>query len=437
MARFFQPKKKSQIEKKHQQVKIERLDHHGAGIGYLNKKPVFVEGALPGEEVLVQLTESKSKYARGNLIKLLSESSKRVEPFCPHYKECGGCNMQHLSHEDQIEYKCQSLKQLFAKFAKEDIKLEAPVTGDEKGYRRRARFSLLVDKRSGELRFGFRKKQSKQVVNVTDCPVLDPALNSLLPELKACLSKLKASANLGHAEVVLGDDTPVVLLRYVRALPQEDRDKLVEFAQQVNVSLYLQSDKELELVTGDMPAYSEAGVRIPFLPTNFIQVNRKVNQKMVAKALDWLDIQEDESILDLFCGLGNFSLPAAQKARKVVGIEGVDEMVVQAKQNAEINRVTNAEFYQANLEEDLSDREWAKSKFEKILLDPARAGAAGIVDQVSELGAKRVVYVSCNPATLARDSQSLTQQGFRLTKLGMLDMFPHTGHLESIALFEK
>ena len=176
---------------------------------------------------------------------------------------------------------------------------------------------------------------------------------------------------------------------------------------------------------------------IPFLPSNFIQVNRYVNQKMVEQAMDWLQISPEDRVLDLFCGLGNFSLPIAKRAQFVVGVEGVDEMVTQAQQNATHNNINNIAFYQANLEQDLSSQEWAKEKFAKVLLDPARAGAVGIVDQLSRLGAKSVVYVSCNPATLARDSQSLISQGYKLVKLGMLDMFPHTSHLESMALFVK
>ncbi|WP_375752617.1 23S rRNA (uracil(1939)-C(5))-methyltransferase RlmD [Vibrio sp. HN007] len=437
MARFFQPKKKTQIEKKHQQIKVERLDHHGAGIGYIGKKPVFIEGALPGEEVLTQLTESKSKYSRGNLIKILKESPKRVAPFCKHYGECGGCNMQHLPHEEQIAYKSESLNQLFKKFAGESVELESPITGSEQGYRRRARVSLLKDKKSGKLLFGFRKKKSKQIVPVTDCAVLETELNSLLPELNSLLANLKGIANLGHLELVSGKDSPVVLLRYVRSLQQADIDVLRRWADEKSVAFYLQSDNALERIHGEEPFYDEAGVKVPFLPTNFIQVNQNVNQQMVEKALSWLELTPEDRVLDLFCGLGNFSLPIAKQVSAVVGVEGVQEMVDQAAENARINGIDNVAYYQANLEDELTDKVWAQSKFDKVLLDPARAGAAGVVDQLSQFDTKRVVYVSCNPATLARDSQSLLNQGFRLVKLGMLDMFPHTGHLESMALFEK
>ncbi|PWI34614.1 23S rRNA (uracil(1939)-C(5))-methyltransferase RlmD [Vibrio albus] len=438
MARFYQPKKKNPLVTKHQPIMIEKLDHHGAGIGYLNRKPVFVEGGLPGEEVLIQLTESKSKYARANLIKILSASPQRTEPFCPHYNQCGGCNMQHLNDDNQQEYKQQSLRQLVKKFAGEEAELEPVISGPEKAYRRRARFSLMKNRKTGEFSFGFRKKQSKQIVDIDRCPVLATELNELLPELRELLSGFRQQDQLGHVELVAGDNTRVVLLRALKPLAEPDEQAILEFARKNNVTLYLQvADKAPLQVCGEEAYYSEIGMTIPFLPTNFIQVNRSVNQQMVVQALEWLEVEADERVLDLFCGLGNFSLPLAKLAERVVGVEGVDDMVIRAKANAELNKLDNTEFVQANLEQALTDKKWASAQFDKVLLDPARAGAAGVIEQLSALGAKRVVYVSCNPATLARDSQSLLQQGYTLEKLGMLDMFPHTSHLESMALFVR
>jgi len=438
MARFYQPKKKLLLSTKHQQVTIERLDHQGAGIAFLNKKPVFINDVLPQEEVLIQLTESKSKFARAKLIKILKPSSERIEAFCPHYNECGGCNMQHLSHEAQIQYKQDSLLQLIKKFSGEELKLIKPVIGEERGYRRRARISLFLNKKTEELEFGFRKKQSKQIVNISQCCTLEPKLNQLLPELYQLFSGFKKPAELGHLELVLGDGNPVLLLRVTKMLPEKDALALREFAKNKALTLYLLSEKKaLQLLEGEKPVYSEAGFLIPFLPTNFIQVNRTVNQKMVTQAVEWLDIREQDRVLDLFCGLGNFSQPIAAKAASVVGVEGIQDMVNQATMNAKENGFNNITFYQANLDDEISKNQWANTKFDKVLLDPARAGASGVIDQLSGLGAKSVVYVSCNPATLARDCQSLLKQGFKLTRLGMLDMFPHTSHLESMALFQR
>ncbi|MFH4854990.1 23S rRNA (uracil(1939)-C(5))-methyltransferase RlmD [Vibrio diabolicus] len=438
MARIFQPKKKTQLNTRHQAVQVERLDHHGAGIAYLKKKPLFIDGALPGEEVVTQLVEEKSKFARGKLINILKPSDTRVEPFCPHYHECGGCDLQHLDYDQQLTYKQQTLRQLMRKFSGNDIELDPPLLGDSLAYRRRARVSLFVDKKTRQLHFGFRKKQSKQIAQVTDCPVLAPELNVLLPEVYSALKAFKKPEQLGHVELVLGDNGPCITLRHLSALTASETQSLMELAKRRNASLYLMPATDLlNLVEGDMPFYQEVGVKIPFAPNNFIQVNQAVNQKMVKQAVEWLDPQKSDRVLDLFCGVGNFSLPIAKLAKHVVGVEGVAEMVEKATNNASLNQINNAQFYHANLEQDFEGQVWTEEQFDKVLLDPARAGASGIIDQVSELGAQRVVYVSCNPATLARDSQSLMEQGYKLTKLGMLDMFPHTSHLESMALFEK
>ncbi|ENF8750011.1 23S rRNA (uracil(1939)-C(5))-methyltransferase RlmD [Vibrio fluvialis] len=438
MARFFQPKKKTTINQKHQSVTVTKLDHQSAGIAYHEGKPVFIDGALPGEDVLMQLTESKSKFARAKLIKVLKPSAQRVTPFCPYYAECGGCDLQHLEHAAQIEHKQQALSQLMAKFAGQQLALSEPVIANDKGYRRRARLSLMWDRKTQQLQFGFRRKQSKSIVTVTDCAVLEPKLNELLPELNALLSGFAHPEQLGHVELVKADNTRVLVLRHLAPLAAKDQSALEAFVAQHDLTLYLMpSSDKLELIRGEGAVYGEAGVTIPFLPSNFIQVNQQVNQTMVAQALEWLEVSPDERVLDLFCGLGNFSLPLAKIAKQVVGVEGIDDMVERAKANAALNNLNNVSFYQANLEQDMTDEAWAAEKFDKVLLDPARAGAAGIVDQLAELGAKRVVYVSCNPATLARDSQSLLSQGYQLVKLGMLDMFPHTSHLESMALFVK
>ncbi|WP_146448693.1 23S rRNA (uracil(1939)-C(5))-methyltransferase RlmD [Vibrio kanaloae] len=438
MARFFQPKKKTQFETKHQSVLVERMDHNGAGIAYQKNKPVFIDGALPGEQVVIQLTESKSKFARAKLIKLLKPSEQRLKPFCKHFNQCGGCHLQHFGYASQVEHKAQSLSHLMSQYQTVETEVAQPIVGNETGYRRRARISLFVDKKTQQLQFGFRKKQSKQIENITDCAVLEPRLNVLLPKLKNLLNTFNNLTSLGHVELVLGDTGLVMVLRHLKPLVEKDEQSLIELAQAEGATLYSmpEADKLIRLV-GDTPAYNETGVTLPFEPNHFIQVNQKVNQQMVAQAIEWLEPQADERVLDLFCGLGNFSLPIAQQSAFVVGVEGVTEMVQQATSNAALNQLSNTEFYQANLEEDLSLQPWAKEKFDKVLLDPARAGASGIVDQISALGAKRVVYVSCNPATLARDSESLEKQGYQLAKIGMLDMFPHTSHLESMALFIK
>ncbi|GAM65711.1 23S rRNA (uracil-5-) -methyltransferase RumA [Vibrio ishigakensis] len=437
MANFFKPTKKTSTSNKHFAVDIERYDYQGAGIGFNNKKLVFVEGALVGEKVLVQPTETKSKFIRAKLIKVQQKSDARREPFCPHFDKCGGCSLQHMPYQTQLEVKQQAFKKLMSKLAP-SIELSAIIQGDERGYRRRSRISLRWNPKSQQLEFGFRQGKSNQIVSIDQCPVMSPSLQGLLEPARAVLSSLSQPRNLGHLELVDADNTQVVLLRTTEELKTADKEAMLEFAKAHQVSLYLHQGKtEPELVYGDAPVSSETGSELLFLPTDFIQVNRSVNQQMVSEAISWLDLQASERVLDLFSGIGNFTFPISKLSSKVIGIEGVQEMVDRASHNATKLGVENAEFYQANLADLNGNEEWSTQGFDKILLDPARAGAQGIVEQLGQFNASKIVYVSCNPSTLARDSESLLEQGYKISKMRVLDMFPQTGHLESMVLFEK
>ncbi|PSW04709.1 23S rRNA (uracil(1939)-C(5))-methyltransferase RlmD [Photobacterium lipolyticum] len=440
MARFFKPQKRKITDTKHKEITISRLDHLGSGIGHINGKSVFVDGLLPGEKALVQLTEDKKQYARAKVIKRLTDSQARIKPHCPIYDQCGGCNLQHLSHSGQVEAKQLALTELMSKFAATEqqqiFSQVAPIVGSDLHYRRCSRFSIMPG--AGKLQFGFRKKQSKEIVDVEQCPVLAQSLNELVPPLRCLLSQLKGQKHLGHVELVEADNGRVVLIRHLKPFSDKDMTLIRHFAQEHNVILFLApTSDDIELVHGDAPYYELEELKLHFSPKDFIQVNREVNKKMVRQAADWLDVQPGDRVLDLFCGLGNFSLPLAKRAKTLVGVEGIEEMVHRATENAMCNKQTNAAFYQANLDDDVTKLPWAREPFNKILLDPARAGAAGVMQHVVNLKPERVVYVSCNPATLARDSQVLLQKGYQLERLGMLDMFPHTGHLESMALFTK
>ena len=441
MARFFKPQKRKVTDNSHKELHIRRLDHLGSGIAYWQDKPVFVEGALPDETVLVQLIEDKKQYARGRVMKRLSDNVQRVKPKCPLYQQCGGCHLQHLSHEGQVAAKQASLLELMTKFSQvsefgSDVVAE-PVVSAPFGYRRCARLGIMMDKKGG-LQIGFRQKNSKVLVDVAHCPVLVDELNDILPSLRTLLTFLKSKKHLGHIELIAADNGPVVLLRHLSPLPKIDLDAIMSFSLQYNIMFYLEPESgQVISINGEMPYYILMDDKFTFSPKDFIQVNANVNTAMVEQALSWLDIQHNDRILDLFCGLGNFSLPLAQKAESVVGVEGIDDMVVRSEMNAKANHRDNVTFYQANLEEDVTQQIWAKAPFNKILLDPARAGASGVMTHILALKPERIVYVSCNPATLARDSKILLDKGYQLARLGMLDMFPQTGHLESMALFMK
>ncbi|MBM7354416.1 23S rRNA (uracil(1939)-C(5))-methyltransferase RlmD [Lelliottia amnigena] len=430
MAQFYSAKRRVTTR---QIITVEAtdLDPFGQGVARHNGKALFIAGLLPNERAEVTLTEDKSKYSRGQVKRRLNDSPERVTPRCPHFGVCGGCQQQHASVALQQSSKSTAL----ARLMKHDV--NEIISGQPWGYRRRARLSLSYEPKTQKLAMGFRKAASNDIVDVKQCPVLVPHLEALLPHLRNCLSDLQGVRALGHVELVLADNGPLMVLRHTAPLSAQDREKLERFSHSHELTLFLAPQSEiLERVSGDAPWYLSDGLRLTFSPRDFIQVNDGVNQQMVAKAIEWLDVQPDDRVLDLFCGMGNFTLPLAQRAASVVGVEGVNALVEKGQQNARHNTLENVTFFHENLEEDVTQQPWAKHGFDKILLDPARAGASGVMQHIIKLAPKRVVYVSCNPATLARDSEALLSAGYQIQRLAMLDMFPHTGHLESMVLFQ-
>lgn len=413
-------------------VTVSDLDPFGQGVARHNGKALFINGLLPEEQAEITLTDDKKQFARGQVKRRLTDSPERVAPRCPHFGVCGGCQQQHASVALQQRSKRAALNRLM-KHEVDEVIAAAPW-----GYRRRARLSLNYLPKTQQLQMGFRKANSNDIVDVAQCPVLTPRLEALLPDIRACLTSLKGKRQLGHVELVYADNGPLMVLRHTAALANEDKEKLERFSHSSGVALYLAPESEiLERVTGEAPWYSSDGLRLIFSPRDFIQVNDGVNQQMVATALAWLDVQPTDWVLDLFCGMGNFTLPLAKRAASVVGVEGVPALVAKGRENAELNQIRNVTFFHENLEEDVTRQAWAKHGFDKVLLDPARAGAPGVMQHVIKLTPTRVVYVSCNPATLARDSEALLKAGYQIERLAMLDMFPHTGHQESMVLFER
>ncbi|EKZ6350388.1 23S rRNA (uracil(1939)-C(5))-methyltransferase RlmD [Klebsiella aerogenes] len=413
-------------------VTVNDLDPFGQGVARHQGKALFIPGLLPQEQAEVVLVEDKKQYARAQVKRRLNDSPQRVAPRCPHFGVCGGCQQQHAS----IELQQQSKRAALSRLMKRDV--DDIIAAEPWGYRRRARLSLNYQPKTQQLQMGFRKANSSEIIDVVQCPVLVPQLEALLPAVRECLTSLQSQRQLGHVELVQADNGPLMVLRHTAALTAADKEKLERFSQTHGLSLYLAPQSEiLEHIRGDEPWYTSDGLRLVFSPRDFIQVNDGVNQKMVRTALAWLDIQPQDRVLDLFCGMGNFTLPLAKVAAGVVGVEGVPALVAKGRENAALNELQNVTFFHENLEEDVTRQAWAKHGFDKILLDPARAGAPGVMAHIIKLAPRRMVYVSCNPATLARDSEALLQAGYRIQRLAMLDMFPHTGHLESIVLFER
>lgn len=413
-------------------VTVNDLDPFGQGVARHQGKALFIPGLLPQEQAEVVLVEDKKQYARAQVKRRLNDSPQRVAPRCPHFGVCGGCQQQHAS----IELQQQSKRAALSRLMKRDV--DDIIAAEPWGYRRRARLSVNYQPKTQQLQMGFRKANSSEIIDVVQCPVLVPQLEALLPAVRECLTSLQSQRQLGHVELVQADNGPLMVLRHTAALTAADKEKLERFSQTHGLSLYLAPQSEiLEHIRGDEPWYTSDGLRLVFSPRDFIQVNDGVNQKMVRTALAWLDIQPQDRVLDLFCGMGNFTLPLAKAAASVVGVEGVPALVAKGRENAALNGLQNVTFFHENLEEDVTRQAWAKHGFDKILLDPARAGAPGVMAHIIKLAPRRMVYVSCNPATLARDSEALLHAGYCIQRLAMLDMFPHTGHLESIVLFER
>ncbi len=448
MAQFYSPKsKKTKTLPQIVEVEASALDHQGNAVASHQGKMVFVPGLLPGESARVQLEKSKHRFAEGKVVKRLSSHPQRVKPSCPHFDRCGGCQLQYATTAAQRAWKQDALLTLLTHRggqAQRDLTtlLAAPLCGPDWHYRRRARIGARVVK--GQLRLGFRQRGSNRLLEIDHCPVLAQPLNALLPQLQAQLGEMPLAAQIGHVDLMLALEGPVVVLRVLKSVPESARRQLADWAQQHRCQLLLQTDGGLETLAGAAPsvlhyeigeAADGASRPMPaFLPGDFFQINDSVNRQMIDQAIDWLQPKPEETGLDLFCGGGNFSFALAPLSRRLIGVEGVESMVQRASQRAEVLGLENCAFYCADLNGEVPDESWAQA-VDWVLLDPARAGAFGVLPWIPKLAPSRILYVSCDPMSLAKDTKVLTEQGYELIRLGLVDMFPHTHHLESMALF--
>lgn len=424
---------------KKQRLSIERLANDGRGIAFFEGRTWFVMGALAGEEVEARVLGAHGKVVEARTERVFLANDLRRPAPCAHAGRCGGCSVQHLPHNEQLALKQRMLAEQLSRVAGVEPEAWAePLSGPEFAYRRRARVAVRWDLKTKKLEVGFRAAGSQDIVGIDQCPVLVQPLQPIMSRLPDMLRRLSKPQALGHVELFAGSSL-AVLLRHMAPLSEADLDILKEFCAFHEAQLWLHGEGEPQ------PADSEQvlgyrlerwNLELAYRPGDFVQVNAGVNEAMVAQALDWLQPGRDERVLDLFCGLGNFALPLAQQVREVVAVEGVQTMVERAAANATSNNLHNAKFFQADLSQPLADAKWAGEGFSAVLLDPPRDGAFEVVRHLAALGAKRLVYVSCNPATLARDTLELVKQGYRLKRAGILDMFPQTAHVEAMALFE-
>lgn len=430
---------------------IESLDLEARGIARRDGKVVFVEGALPGERVVAEVVRRKPSYEIARTVEVLRPSSQRVVPRCPHFGVCGGCAMQHLEPAAQVAIKQRSLEDTFWHVGKlHPARMLPPLHGPTWGYRYRARLSVRVVPKKGGVLVGFRERKSSYVADMRECHVLPPNVAALLVPLRAMIGAMSAPDRLPQIEVAVGDATVALVLRHLVPLTDGDIAILRAFADQHAVQWWLQPkgpDTCHPLVRehADTLAYTmpEFGLRMLFRPTDFTQVNHAINRAMVSRALTLLDVQPGDRVADLFCGLGNFTLPLATLAREAVGVEGSQALTDRAQDAAVRHGLgERTRFATLNLFE--VDVEWLRGLgfFDRMLIDPPREGAHAVAQALALLSAqerpRRIVYVSCNPATLARDASIMVHEGgYKLMSAGVINMFPHTGHVESIAVFES
>jgi len=439
-------RRRSRIPAEPVRLEIESLSHDGKGVAHVEGKTVFVTGSLPGETVMARYLKKHKRHDEATVTEVIKASEQRIEPRCKQFGVCGGCSLQQLSDADQIEAKQASLLETLSRIGKvTPASILPPLTNDSPwGYRRKARLGVKFVEKKGKVLVGFREKGTGLLTDTEVCHVLHPSVGLLITPLSALIYDLSIRDKVPQIEVAIDDSQCILIFRILEPLSSQDQASLLDFGQQHGVIIYTQSggpetvaplNGEAVILNYALPDYD---INNHFLPTDFTQVNTDINRKMIRLALQLLQTGEDDKVLDLFCGLGNFTLPIARTVREVVGVEGDTDLVERAKQNAEANGIQNTRYYVANLFESIENQPWHKEKFDRMLLDPPRSGAYEIVQQIEHFNADRIVYVSCYPGTLARDLDVLVnEKGYTLEAAGVMDMFPHTGHVESIALLTK
>jgi 23S rRNA (uracil1939-C5)-methyltransferase len=427
-----------------QEAEVVDLAHDGRGIARVGGKAIFIDGALPGERVRFRVFKRRSQLDEAGLVAVLTASPDRVVPACAHFGICGGCALQHLAPAAQLQAKERQLLDNLQRIGRvRPERVLAPLRGPDWAYRRRARLGVKYVHKKGRVLAGFREREKPYLADIQRCEVLLEPLATLPRDLAALVETLGIREKIPQVEVAAGDTATALVFRVLETPGAEDIGKIAAFGDARGVQIFLQ-EGGLDTIRPLQPhypplAYAVDGGRtaIEFGPADFIQINRDINVSMVDAALGLLLPGAGDTVLDLFCGLGNFTLPIARRALRVVGVEGDPGLVAKARANASRNGVRNAAFFTENLFEPAQFGAWADERYDLALLDPPRAGAAALLARIARWRPRRVVYISCHPGSLARDAEILVySQGFKLTCAGVMDMFPHTTHVESIAVFE-
>ena len=451
MARRRSRKQKLPQEPVH--AEIESLSDEGRGLTHIDGKAICISGAVPGEKITFLYTSKRRSHDEGKVEEVLEASPDRVEPKCAHYAICGGCSLQHLSSEAQIQYKqksmLESLKHLGNVVPEEVFE---PITGDSWGYRRKARLGAKFVFKKDKVLVGFRERHGGFLAEMQSCEVLHESVGKKLEVFQTLMYDMDSRDSTPQIEVAVGDNATALIIRHLKPLSDKDQTMWVNFSKEHDYQLYLQPkgpdtvhciypDKTAEIQAQLYYKHEIFDTKVNLGPQDFFQVNSSINRQMVPRAVELLNLTGEERVLDLFCGLGNFTLPIARHASHVTGVEGDLVMVKRARETAIANGIDNTDYFACNLmgtELELKTEPWLKQEYDCILLDPPRSGAKEIIEHFGRLKAKRIVYVSCHPATLARDAGELVNtHGYTLKGAGVMDMFPQTAHVESIAIFEK
>jgi len=436
---------RKRAERPIEEAAIRGMTVDGRGVADIEGKRVFVDAALTGERVRFQRARKRRNYDEAELVEVLSAAPSRQEARCEVFGVCGGCRLQHLEGSAQLGLKQQSLLEALDRIGKvTPERVLSPLVGEQFGYRRRARLGVKYVEKKGRLLIGFRERRKPYIADMGHCETLIPELASLLPKLTELIADLSVCRSTPQVELSADDSTAALIFRVLEAPTERDLEKLAEFGRKNQVQVWLQTGGPATVAPLNNVAYEplryalpDYGLQLEYGPLDFVQVNQGVNQLMIRQALDLLDPQPSERILDLFCGIGNFTLPLARTGAHVTGVELSPEMVSKALQNAALNNLSNANFHAADLTTMDADAAWVGS-YDTVVLDPPRAGAAEAIDFVVATGAQRILYVSCHPGSLARDAGVLVHEhGFQLKAAGAMDMFPQTSHVEAMALFER
>lgn len=427
-------------------VVIESMSPEGRGVAHVNGKTVFVANALPDETVNIIYGKRRKQFDEAVSTEVIKASKQRIEPKCQYFSLCGGCSMQHLDSSSQINYKQQFLLDHISQQARiAPVDVIQPLQANSWGYRRKARLGVKYVKKKQRVLVGFREKQSSFLADIHSCEILHEKIGTNLDLLSDFIGSLEARSSIPQIEVAVTDVHAALIIRHLDPLSDSDLNKIADFAKNNEFVIYLQSKgpKTIKLLYPDNVCLeytlSRYNLTFEFGPSDFTQVNQEINVLLIGKAIELLGLTGKDVVLDLFCGIGNFTLPIAKSSHSVVGVEGSSELIDRARENAEKNNVSNVDYYTADLTQSIEKEPWFKrDKYTALLLDPPRSGAKEFIESIAALNIDKILYVSCNPSTLARDVDTLVNTfGYTLEKCGVLDMFPHTSHVESIALFTR